>query len=186
MNEPENTLNGRVMHPVHCLICQWEGNEPVLRSTDAPSKCPLCWEPVGAGPLPRPKSPAKVMRGPLDVEPVNPFTIELARMAVRAQEFTIKNYEQAPENRLKVEIQEELSRAKAKFPEWPTDPMHAVGILGEEYGEVIKDCLQLVYEPSKTNLENLRKETIQLAAMCRRFLESLDRYEFKPSAQHKQ
>jgi len=133
------------------------------------------------------ESPAKAMQGPLDVE----------SDAVKASAFMddlIKGCK--PPSALECEIQrrvyymglisEELTRAKAKFPDWPTDPMHALGVLSEEHGEVAKDCLQLVYEPSKTNLDNLRKEVIQLAAMCHRFLESLYRYEFKPSSQHSQ
>lgn len=41
----------------------------------------------------------------------------------------------------------EVSRATEKFPEWPTDPLHAVAILGEEFGELTKSVLQLAYEP---------------------------------------
>lgn len=83
-------------------------------------------------------------------------------------------------------IRDELRRAKSKFPEWPTDPIHAFAIVAEEFGEAAKEVLQLTYEPTKSTVERIRTETIQLAAMCHRFLESLDRYEFKPSAQHEQ
>ena len=31
-------------------------------------------------------------------------------------------------------IYEELDRAIAKFPTWPTDPLHALAVLGEEFG----------------------------------------------------
>lgn len=84
------------------------------------------------------------------------------------------------------EIQAELQRAKSKFPDWPTDPIHAFAIVAEEFGEAAKEVLQLTYEPSKSTLERIRTEVVQLAAMTHRFLESLDRYEFTPSAQHKQ
>lgn len=83
-------------------------------------------------------------------------------------------------------IEMELIRAKSKFPEWPTDPIHAFAIIAEECGEAQKEVLQLVYEPEKSTKENLRTEVIQLAATCHRFLENLDSFEFKPSAQHKQ
>lgn len=83
-------------------------------------------------------------------------------------------------------IELELHRAKSKFPDWPTDPIHAFAIVAEEFGEAAKEVLQLTYEPTKSTVERIRTETIQLAAMCHRFLESLDRYEFKPSAQHYQ
>lgn len=34
------------------------------------------------------------------------------------------------------EIQAELCRATAKYPTWPTDPLHALAVLGEEFGEL--------------------------------------------------
>lgn len=84
------------------------------------------------------------------------------------------------------EVQAELARATKKFPTWPTDPLHALAVLGEEFGELTKDMLQLTYEPHKTSRENVRKEAIQTAAMALRLAMSLDRYEYTPSAQHSQ
>lgn len=80
----------------------------------------------------------------------------------------------------------ELNRAIAKFPTWPTDPLHAVAVLGEEFGELTKDVLQMTYEPGKTNAENVRKEAIQTAAMALRFVASLDAYIYKAGEQHRQ
>ncbi len=80
----------------------------------------------------------------------------------------------------------EVERAMRKFPTWPTDPLHAVAVLGEEFGELTKEALQLVYEPHKTSMEEVRKEAIQTAAMALRFVASLDRYEFTPGEQHAQ
>lgn len=80
----------------------------------------------------------------------------------------------------------ELERACAKFPEWPTDPLHALAVLGEEFGELTKDVLQMAYEPGKTNAENVRKEAIQTAAMALRFVASLDTYIYKAGEQHRQ
>jgi len=74
----------------------------------------------------------------------------------------------------------------AKFPTWPTDPLHAVAVLGEEFGELTKEVLQMSYEPSKTNAENVRKEAIQTAAMALRFVASLDDYIYKAGEQHRQ
>ena len=34
------------------------------------------------------------------------------------------------------DVQAELKRAATKFPTWPTDPIHALAVLGEEYGEL--------------------------------------------------
>lgn len=80
----------------------------------------------------------------------------------------------------------ELERAIAKFPTWPTDPLHAIAVLGEEFGELTKDVLQMTYEPGKTNAENVRKEAIQTAAMALRFVASLDAYIYKAGEQHRQ
>lgn len=80
----------------------------------------------------------------------------------------------------------ELSAALQKFPTWPTDPLHALAVLGEEFGELTKDVLQMTYEPGKTNAENVRKEAIQTAAMALRFVASLDSYIYKAGEQHRQ
>lgn len=80
----------------------------------------------------------------------------------------------------------ELERAIAKFPGWPTDPLHALAVLGEEFGELTKDVLQMTYEPGKTTAENVRKEAIQTAAMALRFAVSLDDYIYKAGEQHRQ
>lgn len=83
-------------------------------------------------------------------------------------------------------VHHELSKALAKFPTWPTDPLHALAVLGEEFGELTKDVLQMTYEPGKTSAENVRKEAIQTAAMALRFVASLDAYIYKAAEQHRQ
>ncbi len=84
------------------------------------------------------------------------------------------------------QIEAEIQRATAKFPTWPTDALHAVGVVGEEMGELQKEVMQLTYEPHKSTPESVRKEAVQLAAMSIRFLMSLDRYEYAPRPQHSQ
>lgn len=84
------------------------------------------------------------------------------------------------------DILNELSKAQKKFPNWPHDPLHAVAVVGEEYGELTREMLQLVYEPHKSSREKVREEAIQCAAMCLRLLISLDQYEYKPAPQHQQ
>lgn len=84
------------------------------------------------------------------------------------------------------EVQAEMARATAKFPTWPTDPLHALAVLGEEFGELTKDMLQLCYEPHKTSRENVRKEAIQTATMALRLAMSLDVYDYKRGPQHSQ
>lgn len=80
----------------------------------------------------------------------------------------------------------EVERAMRKFPTWPTDPLHAVAVLGEEFGELTKAVLQSVYEPHKSTPEDVATEAIQTAAMAIRFLMSLDAYLYERSFQHSQ
>lgn len=80
----------------------------------------------------------------------------------------------------------EVERATVKFPTWPTDPLHALAVLGEEFGELTKAMLQLTYEPHKTSKGEVRAEAIQTAAMALRLAMSLDVYEYKPAQQHSQ
>jgi len=84
------------------------------------------------------------------------------------------------------EILAELERATRKFPTWPTDPLHALAVLGEEFGETTKAMLQLTYEPHKTSAAEVRTEAFQTAAMALRLAMSLDRYEYRPGEQHSQ
>jgi hypothetical protein len=80
----------------------------------------------------------------------------------------------------------EVERATRKFPTWPTDPLHALAVLGEEFGELTKDMLQLTYESHKTSADNVRTEALQTAAMALRLFMSLDRYDYRPGVQHSQ
>lgn len=87
---------------------------------------------------------------------------------------------------ISADVLEELERAKRKFPTWPTDPLHAVAVLGEEYGELNKAVLQAVYEPHKSGRVEVREEAIQTAAMALRFIDSLEQYRYHESHQHLQ
>ncbi len=80
----------------------------------------------------------------------------------------------------------EVKKATEKSPTWPTDPLHALAVLGEEYGELNKAMLQMIYEPHKTNLDEIRIEAIQTAAMSLRLLMSLEDYDYIKSYQHSQ
>ncbi len=82
------------------------------------------------------------------------------------------------------DILTEFHAATANFPQWPTDPLHALAIVQEEVGEVQKEVLQLTYEPHKSDREKVKKEAIQMAAMSLRFLLSLDVYEYVAGDQH--
>ena len=81
----------------------------------------------------------------------------------------------------------ELQKATLKFPLWPTDPFHALSVVGEEYGELQKAVLQHCYEKHKgVSLDDIREEALQLAAMGLRFALSLDSYAYSEGAQHQQ
>lgn len=74
------------------------------------------------------------------------------------------------------EVECELRRAIEKFPAWPSDMLHALHIVGEEFGELTKDVLQYHYEPHKgKSPQTIRAEAIQTICMLHRFLNSLDR-----------
>ena len=85
------------------------------------------------------------------------------------------------------EVRAELDRATAKFPTWPTDPLHALAVLGEEFGELTKAMLQHTYEPHKgVTAQDIRGEAIQTAAMALRLAASLDAYDYRKAPQHSQ
>lgn len=83
-------------------------------------------------------------------------------------------------------VRAELDRAVAKFPTWPTDPLHASGVVQEEAGELAKAVLQAVYEPHKSGPTQVFEEAVQTAAMAVRFLLSSARYTYVPGEQHTQ
>lgn len=78
------------------------------------------------------------------------------------------------ENTITENILTELKRAEVKIPFWPTDVIHAAAIVNEESGELIRAALQLKYENG--NISELKKEAIQCAAMCIRFLKHIHTY----------
>jgi NTP pyrophosphatase (non-canonical NTP hydrolase) len=73
-------------------------------------------------------------------------------------------------------VMNELAKAESKHPEWPTDPLHAIAIIGEEFGELTQAVLQVTYEPGKSLIADVRREAVQTAAMALRFLQSMDFY----------
>lgn len=84
-------------------------------------------------------------------------------------------------------VQAELALAVAKFPTWPTDPLHALAVLGEEFGELTKAMLQHIYEPHKgVTAQDIRDEAIQTAAMALRLAMSLPCYQYRRAPQHSQ
>ncbi len=70
------------------------------------------------------------------------------------------------------QIRTELKRAKKLHPIWPSDQVHQVAIVCEEAGEALQAALNHV-DHGKSFYE-IRKEIIQTAAMCERWLEVND------------
>lgn len=68
-------------------------------------------------------------------------------------------------------IETELQIAKEKHPDYPEDMFRQLAILQEEAGEVTKAVLDYHYE--NDNLDHVKVELIQTAAMCMRMLENL-------------
>jgi len=74
-------------------------------------------------------------------------------------------------------ILKEVERAERKFPDWPTDIIHAAAIVGEESGELTRAALQWTYEGGE--LIEAQKEAIQVAAMAIRFLNGMANEHYK-------
>lgn len=73
-------------------------------------------------------------------------------------------------NKILDEAIEELQRAKAMYPEWPVDIVHASAVMLEKAGEVLKIANEVRWNQKDGTLADVRKETIQTIAMCYRLL----------------
>ncbi|HEC62731.1 hypothetical protein LCGC14_2197380 [marine sediment metagenome] len=72
------------------------------------------------------------------------------------------------------EIFKELKAAEEKFPEWPTDVIHAAAIVAEESGELVKAAIDFHY--GRGSKSELLREAVQTGAMAFRFLIDLEHY----------
>lgn len=108
-----------------------------------------------------------------------PFEEVIGSLRKRVAELEGENADISP-------VLAEVGRAVRKFPTWPTDPLHALAVVGEEFGELTKAVLQCTYEPHRATADDVRAEATQLAAMAVRFLRSLDRYQYQRGPQHAQ
>ena len=81
-------------------------------------------------------------------------------------------YMTSTESEIIGDVLDELCRAEAKYPDWPTDLIHQVAIMQEESGEAIRAALNHVYHGEP--IEDVRAELVQTAAMCLRCLKNLE------------
>ncbi len=66
------------------------------------------------------------------------------------------------------DVFDELRRAEAKHPGWPSDPFVALAIVGEEFGEAQQAALDYAYHGGARAA--YYGELVQLAAMALRIL----------------
>ena len=64
----------------------------------------------------------------------------------------------------------ELARARRRYPEWPTDIVHATVVMVEESTEALKSANEIKWNHKHTSLADLRDEIIQTIAMCLRLI----------------
>ncbi|MGP2408363.1 hypothetical protein V2A84_01835 [Yersinia sp. 2553 StPb PI] len=98
---------------------------------------------------------------------LNGLTVRRPGKATYAQYMTISS-----------EIINEANRASLIHPTWPTDAVHAVSILTEESGELMKAAIE--YHYNNGDLEAVREEAVQTGAMALRVLMHIDKYK-RPS-----
>ncbi len=67
---------------------------------------------------------------------------------------------------------EEVKRACNKWPDYYSDIIHATALINEEAGESIQAALDLTY--ANGNIELVKNEVIQTAAMCFRLLNNIN------------
>ncbi|MDA5536452.1 hypothetical protein HB976_14590 [Yersinia mollaretii] len=79
---------------------------------------------------------------------------------------------------ISAEIIDEVIRASSIHPTWPTDAVHAVSILTEESGELMKAAIE--YHYNNGDIEAVREEAVQTGAMALRVLMNIDKYK-RPS-----
>ena len=71
------------------------------------------------------------------------------------------------------DIWKELDNAQSLHPHWPSDLVHAAGIVAEESGELIRAALRFQYREGGT-MEDVRTEAVQTATTAIRLLMNLE------------
>lgn len=67
----------------------------------------------------------------------------------------------------------EVNRAEEKHPNWPEDKIYGMAIVGEEYGEAMREAVKIGMNERDKSLPHLKKELIHTMATCFRMLKNL-------------
>jgi len=97
------------------------------------------------------------------------------KLPLYVQESVIKLVERAEQAEARVAALEaaaplldELRRAEAKHPAWPSDPIHMAAIVAEETLELVQAAFQATYEGGAP--ERIDTEAVHVGAMALRLL----------------
>lgn len=71
------------------------------------------------------------------------------------------------------DVLNEVNRAERKHPKWPDNVAYGILIVGEEYGEAMREAVKIQMNEADANKENLRMELVHTAATCLRMLKNL-------------
>lgn len=72
-----------------------------------------------------------------------------------------------------IDIIKEIARAESKHPNWPADYVYGMSIVGEEYGEAMREAVKIEMNEPGASEDNLRMELIHTAGTCLRMLKNL-------------
>ncbi|HDL7014692.1 TPA: hypothetical protein PXN82_003832 [Yersinia enterocolitica] len=102
----------------------------------------------------------------------------ILNFSILARNFTQEHDSRIRYEPISTEIIDEAIRASSIHPDWPTDALHAVSILTEESGELMKAAIE--YHYNNGDIEAVREEAVQTGAMALRVLLNIDKYK-RPS-----
>lgn len=72
-----------------------------------------------------------------------------------------------------VHVLNEVNRAESKHPNWPKDNIYSMAIVGEEFGEAMREAVKIEMNEDDADIANLKKELIHTMATCFRALKNL-------------
>lgn len=73
-----------------------------------------------------------------------------------------------------IQVLDEVNRAEIKHPDWPVDKIYSLAIIGEEFGEAMREAVKIEMDEPDKSISNLKKELIQTIVTCVRALKNID------------